>query len=615
MNGKATILLFLLPAFVGPVSIPLLDIVMGLASAGAVAAALDEAAIAVFASTLVAGTVITMGALRLTQRYAAQSDTRVFRILGIAPPLVIAWSILHNLAFSIVMHAGSSYISDVTGLLLVSIYAAAVGVFFGVLTVIGSLRSLEAGIPQELVRTEQTRTLSLTARMFLSVTITVVAFVFGGIALALYSIYGGLSTGVALSRISLAAIPFILLTLLLVYFLSQMITRPVARAVPDLNALMGGDLRRRIKISGVDELAIALDSVNRLADSVEASIRHAGDGVSTAVDLSGQLDSQAEGQRSAVNTATESIGNVASQAGELRDKVDAGASATEEISRTLENLESVIGRQSQAVEETASSSEEVRASTGNVVSVSEKRRDAAQELKTVIADGRQKLDDATRTMNELSGKIGDLEELNKVIANLAAQTNLLSMNAAIEAAHAGDAGAGFAVVANEIRNLAESASRSASDSSNFLKETAGGIQRGSNVMGAVRQSFDRIEGETGSVVESMEEIVSAVREMNESAGGITEMMTRVKDANGDVVAGVQQINQGVQDINATNQATREVANSTSQTLSEVNSQMHGVADSAQKVATIAATLKGSADQLAARLSGYQTSDPGGSESQ
>ena len=608
MTGTTTIVLFLLPALLGPVSIPLLDIAMGLGAPSAVAAALDAAAIGVFAATLMVGIALAFGALRLAQRYGTAGDPRVFRVLGAGPPLVLAWSILHNIAFSIVMHNGATFISDATGMWIVAIYAAAVGVFFGILMVIGSIRSLEAGLPQELARSEDARTLSLTARLFLSVTITVVAFVFGGIALVLYSVYGGLPVGAALVRISVVALPFIVLTLLLVSFLSQMVTRPVARAVPQLRSLMSGDLTTRVETHGVDEVARALDTINRLAESVDTSIRHSTEGVSTASELAARLDSQAEGQRSSVATATANVEDVTSRAGELREKVDAAASATEEISRTLENLESTIGQQSTAVEETASSSEELGATAENVVQVSEKRRDAAQELKTVIGDGRTRLDEAERTMSELSGKIGDLEDLNKVIANLAAQTNLLAMNAAIEAAHAGDAGAGFAVVASEIRSLAESASRNASDSSNFLKETAAGIEQGTKVMGSVRESFDRIEGETGSVVESMEEIVSAAREMNDSARNISEMMLRVKESNSDVVSGVTQINEGVQEINTTSQTTREVANETSQTLSGVSSEMSGVSERARQVAEIAVKLRTSAENLAGELSQYRITD-------
>ncbi|NBF41115.1 MAG: hypothetical protein GVY14_11950 [Spirochaetes bacterium] len=605
MTSTTTILLFLLPALVGPVTIPLLDWVMGLASPTEIAAALDARAIGVFVLTLVVGTALTIGALRLAQRHGNRHDPRVFRVLAAGPPLVLAWSIIHNLAFSVVMHHGAAFITDATGLFLVGIYATAVGTFFGILTVIGSLRSLETGLSRELVRSDSARTLTLTARLFLSVTITVVAFVFGGLSLALYPVYGGLSVGVALGRISVVALPFVVLTLLLVWFLSQMITRPVARAVPGLKSLTEGTLTTRLETRGIDEVARALDSINMLAESVEASIRQATEGASTAAELSARLDSQAETQRSAVASASQNVETVSSRAGELREKVDAAASATEEISRTLENLEGVIGQQSGAVDETASSSEELGATAENVVDVSVKRRDAAQELKEVIAEGRTQLDEADRTMSELSGKIGDLDDLNKVIANLAAQTNLLSMNAAIEAAHAGDAGAGFAVVANEIRNLAESASKSASDSSSFLKETAGGIGRGTEVMATVRRSFDRIEGETVSVVESMEEIVSAAKEMNESARGITEMMTRVKDANADVVAGVSQINEGVREINETSQATREVANTTSETLSSVGSQMTEVSQSADAVASIAGDLKSSAQRLAERLAQYQ----------
>ena len=320
-----------------------------------------------------------------------------------------------------------------------------------------------------------------------------------------------------------------------------------------------------------------------------------------------RLDSQAEAQRSSISISTEKIDLLDSRAAELREKVENAVSASEEIVRTVENLEQVMGRQSTALDETASSSEELGATSDNVVNVSETRRDAARELKDVITEGRDKLENAEKTMSELQAKIGDLNDLNEVIANLAAQTNLLSMNAAIEAAHAGEAGAGFAVVANEIRNLAQSASKSASDSGSFLEETASSIKRGAQVISAVRGSFDQVQDETGSVVESMEEIVTAAREMNESARNITDMMTNVKNANSDVVSGVSQITSSIREINETNQATSEVANTTSATLTDVSAQMNEASQSAGTVAEIAGSLKSSAANLAKRLEKYELS--------
>ena len=600
-----TIVLFSLPALIGPVSIPVVDIFMGLASVPAVAAAVDVPALLVFTATLILWIVAVVFIFRLIPRYAEARDTRVFPLLRFGPPLVVVYSVVHHLAFSITMHHGASYINDEFGLLLVGIYATAVGIFFGVLYMIGIVPSFEAQLPRELKRSEEAKTLSLTARLFSSVTITVFAFLFGGIALTLYSVYAGLSAQAALARISLVAIPFLALTVVLVLFLSRMVTRPVAQAVPNLKALMQGGLSTRVETHGVDEVSLALDYVNRLAESVEASIRESVDSAGTAAELSARLNTQAENQRNSVAASSEQIGNLSSRAGELREKVDASASANEEITRTVESLESVIARQSSAGEETASSAEELGATSDNVVNVSEKRRDAAQDLLGVITESRNKLDEAERTMSDLQSKIGDLNDLNQVIANLAAQTNLLSMNAAIEAAHAGTAGAGFAVVANEIRNLAESASKSASDSSSFLKATATGIERGTDVMATVRNSFHRIEGETNSVVESMEEIVTTAREMNQSARGITEMMTNIKDSNSDVVSGVTQIKESMREINDTNQATRQVASTTSDTLSDVSRNMNDVTQSADAVADIAGSLKTSAETLVERLSKYE----------
>ncbi len=603
VNAKP-ILLFLLLAIGGPIGILVVDLFMGLASVEELIAALSVQLAIGFLIFLGVGVLILFGTAARLRRLTVEDPARAFGMINIGPLLILPWGVLHNIGFSLVLHQNAAFITDGVGMLLVLVFAAAVGLFFSVLMIMGAIPTFEQSLSVEVALDGRASTVGLTLRFFLSIVFTVLAFVFGAVALVLMSIYAELSISAAFGRIALVAIPFVLMTILLVQFLSGMTTRPIAAAVPVFNALTGGDLTRRIEPQGVNEVSLALHHVDRLVASVAASLNDSVGSASTSADLSAKLDNQTETQKQAVDAVSNSVTTVAESVGNLTQKVEATVSATEEISRTLESLQRHISDQGAAVEETASAAEELRSASANVVDVSEKREQSAKELTESMASNRRQMDDAMGTMTQVSDKADDLKELNRVIANLAAQTNLLAMNAAIEAAHAGEAGQGFAVVAAEIRSLAESASRSAKESSSFIQEMADGVQHTSSVMTNVQTSFNEVDSETAEVVSSMTEIVTAAREMSENAASIGQMMNRINEGSQEIVAGASQIGEGVSEINEASQTTKGVADTTDSEMKEAQRYSEQLSEIAETIAGISSSLRSSAEDLAEQLRRY-----------
>jgi methyl-accepting chemotaxis protein len=150
-------------------------------------------------------------------------------------------------------------------------------------------------------------------------------------------------------------------------------------------------------------------------------------------------------------------------------------------------------------------------------------------LKDASEAGRSGLQGVAADIQEIARESEGLLEINTVMANIASQTNLLSMNAAIEAAHAGEAGRGFAVVADEIRKLAENSGKQSKTISAVLKK--------------IKSSIDKITRSTGSVLSGFEAIDTSVKVVSEQEELIRGAMEEQKTGSRQIVEGVLQVNE------------------------------------------------------------------------
>ena len=217
-----------------------------------------------------------------------------------------------------------------------------------------------------------------------------------------------------------------------------------------------------------------------------------------------------------------------------RASKDAEAQAQEKVAAMMEKLNGQLESQSAAIADSASAIEEMIAGARTVGGTLAKNAESVKALQDASADGRSGLSGVAADIKEISRESESLLEINSVMKNIASQTNLLSMNAAIEAAHAGTSGMGFAVVADEIRKLAESAGEQSKTIGMALKKIKGSIDKITRSTDGVLDRFEAIDGGVKTVAQQEGAILNAMEEQSAGSSRIMQTIAQVNEITGQV---------------------------------------------------------------------------------
>ncbi len=210
----------------------------------------------------------------------------------------------------------------------------------------------------------------------------------------------------------------------------------------------------------------------------------------------------------------------------LNEGADQVAAASGQVSSSSQSLAEGASEQAASIEETSSSLEEMSSMTkqnaGNAAQADGLMKDANK----VVAQADESMSELTMSMDEISKASEETSKIIKTIDEIAFQTNLLALNAAVEAARAGEAGAGFAVVAEEVRNLAMRSADAAKNTAELIEGTVKKVNDGTTLVGRTNEAFGQVAESTAKVGELVAEIAAA---SNEQAQGIGQVNTAVAE--------------------------------------------------------------------------------------
>ncbi|MCL2374234.1 MAG: methyl-accepting chemotaxis protein, partial [Treponema sp.] len=340
------------------------------------------------------------------------------------------------------------------------------------------------------------------------------------------------------------------LVILSAVLLSRSVSRPIknmAHILKDI-AQGDGDLTVRLPETGKDEIAEASRYFNLTIGKIKdliVTIKHQAGALSG---IGNDLSSNMMETASAMNEISANIQSIKERIINQSSSVTETNATMEQVTANINKLNSHVERQTSAISESSSAIEQMLANIQSVTSTLVKNTANMRELQESSETGKTSLQEVVSDIRSIARESEGLLEINSVMENIASQTNLLSMNAAIEAAHAGEAGRGFAVVADEIRKLAESSSEQSKTIGTVLKKIKESIDKITFSTDKVLTKFESIESGVKTVAEQEDIIRTAMEEQSQgskqilgSAGQVSEITQQVKSGSAEMLNGSKEV--------------------------------------------------------------------------
>ena len=419
--------------------------------------------------------------------------------------------------------------------------------------------------------------------------------------------YANRLTGMVIKNL----MPYLIALMLFIIVITLLIPAKISQTLKQTSGMLreiaqgDGDLTVSLPVQGNDELTDIADYFNQTIQKIAHAVQSVGNSTAVMKGVGQDLTQNMDKSVTAVAHIVAAIEEVRAQSAQQYTRVNETSAAIEEITGAIHTLDADIKKQSAEISDAAASIDQMAEHSKSVTETVGKNKVFIEQLAAKSTQTRSSAAGIAKVTQEMSTESESLLEASDVIQHIAAQTNLLAMNAAIEAAHAGEAGKGFAVVADEIRKLSEDSAMQGKNITAALKNLKQKIDTIAVDSVAVEHIFEEAFSLTDTVLQKQDGIMQAMTAQNTNSARMLQNIATIKAITAEVSegsSGMMHLSSKAAEVLA---SLSEITNTIDTAMNRMNANAGEISTAMQEVNSISLRNKDTIELLAQEVSKFK----------